>query len=302
VRYCYDLQATEDVNAALADLRGFWKFWSACLLVVCGVPTLHGLVVTSRYFTVQEEIRRLLVEQNSPVVLLRHDKKREFPAHPRGGFILKEALLPETIDFFLDLGRIVLVFEEADPLLNGYNLNFLFESDSEIWVEIVGPGFDASDLQRGDASPHEAFSVRLGGDGLISELKLAYQVDRQSYERSVQARKAKIKAKLESSPSPELAQRIREDLGIPDDLEAHLDAIGSPLMSARSYKPISEDIVRDTVVMLRRSNVLKRYHQETGTEFPLVISSSFVNKGRRQVFWDIVSPSLKFEGMPTAGV
>jgi hypothetical protein len=47
---------------------------------------------------------------------------------------------------------------------------------------------------------------------------------------------------------------------------------------------------------------LKRYHQETGTEFPLVISSSFVNKGRRQVFWDIVSPSLKFEGMPTAGV
>src|SRR5207253_7438575 len=57
--------------------------------------------------------------------------------------------------------RIVAVYEPADPLLNSYNLNLLFESPTKVCVEVLGPGFDASDLQRGDLSPHQVFSILL---------------------------------------------------------------------------------------------------------------------------------------------
>jgi len=206
-------------------------------------------------------------------------------------------LLQETIGFFLSLDRIVAVYEMADPLLNSHNMNLLFESESEIWIEVVGPGFDASDLQRGDVSPHEAFSVQVPPGGTPAQIKLIDRVDQEAYEDSVTSRKSKIKRKLDSSPEPGLARRIRENLGIPDDLEAYLRRIDSPLCRLQAYQPISETLVMDTVRAVLRSGVIARYSDATGARFPLVFATSLVNRGTRQVYWDIVSPLLKFESL-----
>jgi hypothetical protein len=209
-------------------------------------------------------------------------------------------MLGETIQYFFDLGRIVAVYEPADPLLNLHNMSVLFESDREASVEVVGPGFDASDLQRGDLSPHESFSVRISPGGTISDLKLVSRVDQAAYQESVAQRKDKIRKKLESAPSPDLARRIRENLGFPDDLEAHLRQIGSALCESQSYLPVSKDLIQNTVSEIIGSGVIGRYLTSTEADFPLVFSSSLVNRGEKQVFWDIVSPKLKFEGL--AGV
>ena len=294
---CYDLRKPDDLNGALRDLRGFWKLWSAFLLSSCGLPTLDGIIITRSYSEIHGDLQSFMDEVDSKEVLIRHDKHPETPPHPRGGFLVGEALLQDTIEFFFALNRIVAVYEKADPLLNMHNMNLLFESEQEVCVEVVGPGFDASDLQRGDISPHETFSISLAADGAISNIKLIRRVGQADYEKSVRSRKEKIIKKLDSSPTNNLARKIRVDLGIPDDLDVHLREIDSPLCHFQNYQPLSESFLRDTVTKIVESRVISRYLASTGARFPLVFSTSLVNRGNKQVFWDIVSPALKFEGL-----
>ena len=293
----YDLRETRGINAALRDLRGFWKFWSTCLLSSCGLPTLRGIVVTHAHDGMVGEIHRFLEDMGSTVALIRHDKRYEAPPYPRGGFLVGEPFLREAIQFFFDTGRIVAVYEPADPLMNMHNINLLFESDREVYAEVVGPGFDASDLQRGDLSPHEAFSIRLSPEGNILEVNLARRVDQAAYQESVILRKEKIRKKLQSAPSVDLARQICDSVGIPEDLDAFLQEIGSPLCKSQSYQPLSQDVLHDTITAIIRSRVINRYSASTGVSFPLVFSTSLVNSGEKQVFWDIVSATLKYEGL-----
>jgi len=230
-------------------------------------------------------------------VLVRHDKCPEAPPYPRGGFLASKSLLNEVMEYFFSLGRIVAFYEPADPLLNGHNINLLFENDREIRVEIVGPGFDMSDIKRGDLSPHESFFMRLSADGYISEMKLVQRISESAYASSLSERKAKIKEKLYSAPEPALARKIRADLGISEGLDDHLRKIGSPLATSHSYEPISEDFLRSTTQKIVQSGIIKAYSNATGAHFPFVFSTSFVNKSQRQVFWDIVSPTLKYQGL-----
>jgi hypothetical protein len=293
VKPCYDLRNSEDLAESIQGLQGFWKLWSCCLLAESGIPTLQGFILIAPF----KNPSTLPIELGSSAVLLRHDKRLESPPHPRGGFLVGREMLAETIQYFFDLGRIVAIYEPADPLLNGHNINVLFETGHKASAEIVGPGFDASDLQRGDISPHEAFSVRISSSGTVSETTLLQRISQEAYQESVTQRKEKIRTKLETAPSPELARRIRTNLGFPDDLEAHLRQIGSPLCASQDYKPVPLELLTDTVNKIISSGVIDRYLSLTGVTFPLVFSVSMVNRGTKQVFWDIVSPALKFEGM-----
>lgn len=291
----YNLRKPEELAAALRDLRGFWKLWSACLLNSLGLPTLDGMIISESFPGLRQSLAEFIRVREPAFALIRHDKHPESPGHPRGGFLAGEVMLPEVIKYFIGLGRIVAVYESANPFLNGHNINILFETGSKCLVEVVGPGFDASDLQRGDLSPHESWTVSVSPAGTISAIELTQQVTAQGYQESVHARKRKIKSKLESSPTTDLAQKIRQELDIPDDLEVYLEQIDSPLLKSASYGPAGESMIGDTIRRVIDSGVISTYQNQTGVGFPLVISTSFVDRGTRQVFWDIVSPALKFE-------
>jgi hypothetical protein len=293
----YDLRKATDLDQALTGLRGFWKFWSACLLTTFGLPTLQGIIFTARYPTIRRDINRFFRESGFAEVLIRHDKRPEEPPYPRGGFLVGESLVQDTVDFFFSLGRIVAVYEKADPLLNHYNINLLFETFNNVSAEILGPGFDASDLQRGDLSPHETYEITVSPKGTLADMKLVRRVNHLEYKESVALRKDKVRNKLASAPAPALACRIREDLGIPEDLDTHLEKIRSPLSKADAYKPVPKDILAETVNKVTTSGVINRYLASTNASFPLVFSTSFVNLGKQQVYWDIVSPSLKYAGL-----
>jgi hypothetical protein len=45
------------------------------------------------------------------------------------------------------------------------------------------------------------------------------------------------------------------------------------------------------------SGVINRFLDSTGVSFPLNFCTSMVDHGKRQVFWDIVSPALKYQGL-----
>jgi hypothetical protein len=69
------------------------------------------------------------------------------------------------------------------------------------------------------------------------------------------------------------------------------------LLKSEEYKPIAKSVIENTIQSVADSDVITTFRGETGVAFPLVISSSFVDRGTRQIFWDIVSPALKFENL-----
>jgi hypothetical protein len=151
----YDLTQPNEPESALRGLQGYWKLWSACLFQSVSLPTLRGMILTRVYHDLENEVHRFLRNVGATSALIRHDRHVERPPYPRGGFVVPKSLLYEVLVFFFRQNRIVAVYEPANPLLNSYNLNLLFESATDVWVEVLGPGFDASDLQRGDLTPHE---------------------------------------------------------------------------------------------------------------------------------------------------
>jgi hypothetical protein len=296
---CYDLRTEAGVSGAIRDLKGFWKLWSACLLQSVSLPTLRGMIFSRAYRGLENDLEKCLRSLDATSALIRHDTRNEKPPYPRGGFLVPESLLEEVLIFFFRQNRIVAVYEPADPLLNSYNLNALFETAMNIWVEVLGPGFDASDLQRGDLSPHEVFSISLAQDGAIAEIRRVHRVDQTEYEASKQVRWQKVRRKLEHSPTPELAHAIRSELKLPESLDNHLRTIRSPLNEAQHYVPVPRALLANTVSAIIDSGITNLFSRSTGIGFPLNFSTSLIDKGRRQIYWDIVSPSLKFRGLKT---
>jgi hypothetical protein len=203
-----------------------------------------------------------------------------------------EELIDKVIDYYLGLDRIVGLFEPADPLENGYNINVLFQNASDVWAEITGPGFDASDLQRGDISPHEVFAISLGNNGRIRRSQQVYQADNFTYQESKQARRDKVRRKINNAPTPTLAVAIRRGL-----LRGRGQRVRARVTCPQEYQPISRELVHRTIRAIVRSGVIDAFQQKTGVWFPLNFATSFIETGARQVYWDIVSPQLKFAGL-----
>lgn len=294
---CYDLLSEADTAAAIGDLRGFWKLWSACLLQSVSLPTPRGIIFTRAYSGLEDDLRRCLRSIGATSALIRHDMRDEKPPYPRGGFLVPASLLPEVVAWFFRQNRIVAVYEPADPLLNSYNINLLFESTTNAWVEVLGPGFDASDLQRGDLSPHEVFSISLSSSGAINKVQPIYCIDQSQYEASKEARWQKIRRKLEQAPTPSLARAIQSNLKRPKRLERELGAVQSPLVKAEHYVPISQRVITNTISAIVDSGIINRFFTSTGVGCPLNFSTSLIDRGTKQVYWDIVSPALKFQGL-----
>ena len=257
------------------------------------------MIFTRAYRTLEDDLHIFLRSLGAASALIRHDMRDEKPPYPRGGFLVPESLLHDVVGFFFRQNRIVAVYEPVDPLLNSYNLNLLFETPTKVWVEVLGPGFDASDLQRGDLSPHEVFSISLTANGAVTQIQRIRRVDQPEYEQSKQLRWQKILRKLEQSPTPELAYAIRSDLKLPESLEEHLRTVRSPLLEAQHYVPAAETLLTNTVSAIVDSGIINLFSSSTGIGFPLNFSTSLIDRGRRQVYWDIVSPALKFEGLKT---
>ena len=85
--------------------------------------------------------------------------------------------------------------EPFSPYNDLYSCNASVRRNStHATLEVVGPGFDASDLNRGDVTPHEVWDI-VCDPGSDSDLPAAKQIslgDQATYERSVRKRLNKI--------------------------------------------------------------------------------------------------------------
>lgn len=191
------------LDEAIADLDGYWKTLSMLYIKKLKLPTLNGIIITSWSKSVDLRLSNFCRDNGYNYLLLRHDKKPEKPPYPRGGYLVKISDLKKEAMKFLNLGRITIFLEPSDTFDNLYSALALFDN-KEIILEVIGPGFDASDLQRGDVTPHEVIRFNTCEKHIVSRIILAN--DDKIYRDSVKKRYLKI------------AKRLR-DLGMIDSLE-----------------------------------------------------------------------------------
>lgn len=204
-------------------------------------------------------------------VMIRKDVDRS--ANWRGGNVVSV----QDAVAFLSVKSIGTTFlcEPFNPLLNGYNISYSVIDGTRLIVEVAGPGFDASDLQRGDIRPHQVFIFDFESYG--AELSQSV-VDGKSYSDSRRARIAKIRRKYLD----------RSDIG----LGSTFDEIDMHNLIPLKYVPLSKlSVVRkiERISALLRSSIV--YFGRSFT-----ISSSHVRVSEAddfvEVFWDVFVKSF----------
>lgn len=190
---------------------------------------------------------------------------------------------------WLQGAQVAILMEENDPYQQSYSVLTAFGED-HLTLEVVGPGFEASDLTRGHIIPHEIITIKRKGpfddlyrDLVPADIQQRRIISRDAYLHSMELRYRRVynlehgRAGLEL-PADELTMQQHHE--VEHLLECHL----SPLLRHKSeYTPISFSKLYELYSYL--SELDSFYPEEVRDK---VVSASFL---RRQglVFWGIYS-------------
>lgn len=287
---------------AIADLKGYWKFLSILYLKKVGLPVLNGIILTKLSDEGFEALLTYCEKNKWNSILLRHDKNPEKPPYPMGGYLVPLADIKTELPKYFKAGRIVFLMEPVSPFDNSYNVNSLFENDGSLLLEIVGPGFDASDLQRGQMSPHERIEIQKEFVNITSTpsslkedfVKRTFIIDQNAYQRTVKQRYLKIAKRLQELGKISLgAHEIDDDERI-ILAKSYLNDNGHQMLilNEKIYKPIPIDNLYQVYSYIQNLQEKLKGFPSFGLSF--VVSASFVQQGKNLVFWDVVWPKLKY--------
>lgn len=276
-------------------LQGYNKTTSIFEVLQLGLPTQEGIIITDWNDNVANITQSFLNIKQWNQVLIRTDKKGETGKYMRGGYIISIKEVPAECQRILSLGRIVLLLEPASKYENLYAINVLIQMKQNIvLLEIVGPGFDASDLNRGDISPHERVCLKIKNEQVTPYILRKDIINQAQYQDSVKARLRKIGVEAITrgwSDRRNDSQSELEELG-----RNYLLSLNSTLLldSADSYQPFSEHLLKKLVDHI----------SDLPWQLPSLIEEdeyAISTTVRRNIdkycfiFWDIVCPSRKYK-------
>ena len=209
--------------------------------------------------------------------------------------------VPATVKGLQREGMIAVLLEPASPYADQYSLAGVTAPDEgKLIIEIVGHGFDASDILRADTAPHERWEasmvLTLGARSAEPvSCKRVHMATQEQFANSVQRRLAKIGARLKAPAFPDSVLKKSEfdAFKLAEEAIAYLkDTRQTTLLKhAESYAPIPEKYVaafaRDVRKLL---SGLSAYGIHLG---PSSFAASVIPK-RGLVFWDFF-PARKQE-------
>ena len=265
------------------------KLTSIIRLRSAGLPTLPGFVVEN----LTDEVLAYLGKWNESLGAKRlslrfdspnpEDHKRLLGSNPT----LKE--LSQMKSFF-EPPVIGIIFTENDRFNQNHSVLTYF-LDECILCEIVGPGFDAADLTRGNTLPHESLEI-LRKDNKTSDVDLHPSdiknhtiVDSETYLLSRQIRYGIIHSILEKG----LGKAVESiELTIPEksSVEKFLQRRGTEIPT--TYQPLGPERLCKLYKYLVNLDIFRAYYKD---QFQLdvekkVLSASFLKK-YGLVFWDL---------------
>lgn len=288
--------------SALESVRGCLKTTSMLWMHALGLCVLSGVVISDWSKDSSGAVRRFSRRGGFSRLLLRIDKRDQRWTRRRGGYLLALAEVPATIKELQREGMIAALLDPASPYADQYSLAGVTAPDQEkLIIEIVGAGFDASDILRGDIPAHERWEATLGPimpRARSSEPLSCHRINlssQEEYASSVRRRLTKIGARLKNPAFPDIVLQdcAADSTRLVAEAIAFLKATrqGTLLKHAETYVPIPEKHVASFVRDVRRLlSGLSAYGIHLG---PTSFAASVLPK-RGLVFWDFF-PARKQE-------
>lgn len=283
-----------DYRSAAEAIRAFpehHKLLSWLYLYLLQFPTLQGIILTKWTREAENCVRRWASTLGAEDLLIRSDKAPETGDYPRGGYLVKLSVLPTEVEWFSKQGRVVYLLEPKSPFDDLYSINIEFRvGDLALTYEIVGPGFDASDLKRGDTNPHEVLRLR---KSLYTDIESAildrHVISAQAYKQSWTRRLTKVGRMLSRDKGIEL---VEEDLATFARTKLKERAEELLLEHENSYKPIPLEFIETVHREVHRLPLMLEDMRLPGE--PFTVSLGLLGRHGNRAYWDIVWPQLKY--------
>jgi hypothetical protein len=233
---------------ALETVRGHLKTASMLWMQALGLPVLSGVVVSDWSRKSATAVRKFSSRRHLTKLLLRIDKQGERWTRRRGGYLLPIAQVGETVRKLRKEGFISVLLEPASPYSDRYSLaGVTVPEQQKLVVEIVGAGFDASDILRSDVPTHERWefnleSVTRGRGSTTFQSRQLGLISAAQYQTSVQHRLAKIGARIKNPAFPDevLAKADKEELAASATIFLKRSRQTMLLRGAENYVPIPQ--------------------------------------------------------------
>lgn len=266
-----------------SDFADYLKLRSICWLLRNGVPSTEGIVLRTASAAAIDRAVEYARGRGWQKFMLRHDSPAGQGRSIQGGFLIGLDEIGQWSKIFVS-GGVCILLEPLDAMRNGYNMNCIFDGASEL-IEVVGPGFDASDLQRGQTIPHERAQISFR-DSSVQRLS---QCNQEEYDESVAERECKVWWKFIRR---ELDQRAWRHL-----TDAEREACRAAIVNYRgeqipaAYEPAPDALLAQYASTIRR--LVRAWVRDT-RECPAVVAASYVQDGSLRI-WD-VNTSTRWTG------
>jgi hypothetical protein len=288
----------ENLGDFLNLLPGCWKCSSLLWMQSNGFPVLPGLILSGWARETETTVSEFCQERNFSELLLRIERPDHRWTRRRGGYTIPVSAVRGVVEDLAKEGMLTLLLEPASPYSDLYSLTSVCDLVAgKVDVEIVGPGFDASDILRSDTTPHERFeiSVEIGVSGLPKpqqpSIKRVHSIGPEAYQASAQRRLAKIGARLRNPSFPE--EELQAASGSLSELAKegvrYLQKSGQTLLldHLTTYEPIPSalfDAFLNQLLRLVRTAAAAKVPWET-----ISVAGSFLESSRL-VMWDFFVP------------
>ena len=275
-----------------AELIEYPKVASIFELLHMGLPTLSGLILGSWNEEVASRVSDYILSRGWSQVVVRSDTRFESRDSPRGGYLCAIPDLGNVIGPLISLGRVAILLEPINRYQNQYGLNLMIVAGSgNALLEIVGPGFDVSDLNRGEITPHERISLGVHNNRVTPRVLHRDIVTPADYSASVTHRLAKIGREALHRQVNSLRQQRGgklEEIG-----QDFLQTNGFSRLDQSKYAPLPE------AYLLRLLSYIRRLPSDLpvgGPDAHYVVSVSIIGEGKsgRYIFWDVVRSRRKY--------
>ncbi len=296
----FDLsQSPQTLLELLPKFEGLWKLYSHIWLKAFGFSVPASVVVRDLTPTSQIGIRHFCARGSYKDLLLRHDRDPETQSPPRGGYLFSVRNLARELIPFIAQKRTLMLQEPLSPYNDLYSCNASVRRNStHATLEVVGPGFDASDLNRGDITPHEVWNIVCdpGSDSDLPAAKQISLVDQATYERSVRKRLSKIGRRVTGAFAIGLKRAVDEksEEFLIESAQKYLRRHAESLLLKHSkrYCPLQTSHLLLFTKALRE---LFNYQESTLLQWrdEIIVSMSIVPPDRL-IIWQIVWPERKF--------
>jgi hypothetical protein len=279
-------------------LPGCWKCSSLLWMQSNGFPVLPGMILNGWAHESEKAVSKFCQERNFSELLLRIEKPGQRWTRRRGGYTIPISAARGVVEDLAKEGMLTLLLEPASPYSDLYSTTSVCDLvNGKVDVEIVGPGFDASDILRSDTTPHERFeiSVEIGKNRLPMpkppSIRRVYSISLDAYQESGQRRLAKIGARLRnpSFPEEELLAASASPSELAKEGVRYLQKSGQTLLldHLTTYEPIPSTLF-DTFL----NQLLRLVRTATAAKVPwktISVAGSFLGSSRL-VIWDFFVP------------